>query len=273
MDFKSGPHGEHATIQIVPTSIMDLKGTCLRRIFANLNLFDLSAAADVCTHFKRNAQKQFANSKYNYLELYNEMPGVAAVLRNFGPLIVFIKVTFIKGEPMLSSNTDIIKLIRKYCDGQLNALVLDNFDVTDRLLAMLIPNVRGRFNQPTSLKIFWKTESFIVYGPAEKSSEAEDMFPKNPQLRQIGLANVSQKLQFVDGISNLKYVKSLKLIKISGMSASFIIEIAKNLRDLTELVLIDTVALSSENLLELIENIVDLQIIFMDHNNRSLASP
>lgn len=271
MDSKNGPHNEHATIQIVPTSIMDLNDTCLRRIFANLNLFELSAAADVCTHFKRNAQKHFATSKYKYLDLYNEMPGVADVLRNFGPLIVFIKVTFIKGEPLLSSNTEIIKLIRKYCDGHLNALVLDNFDVTDRLLAMLIPNVRGRFNQPTSLKTSWETKSLVVSGHAWKFSEAEAVFSENPQLRQTGLADFSQELQFVDGISNLKYVKSLKLIKISGMSASHLIDISKNLRNLTELVLVDTIALSSENLLELIVNTGNLETIFMDHNNRSLT--
>lgn len=132
---KMAPKNESA--QPTPTTtIADLNDDVLRKTFMYLGDNALCAVADVCSVFKRNAQKEFRlrSESKKRLDYVKERDKCSfAKIHNFGHFIRAIEIDFSTSDQFMSK-------INQYCGEALEELRFqDSYKITDKTVAYLLP--------------------------------------------------------------------------------------------------------------------------------------
>lgn len=143
----------------IHTTILDLNDDCLLQVYKNLDLLDLTAVADVCSHLRRTAKDYFQLSKFrdlNFLlvdrcgditvnQLISE---TSKVLRSFGAFITgfsgknewftrrnsWLNIDGLNEESIAKYWRECVRLLAKYCGENLVELRLYRFEMTKEVV-------------------------------------------------------------------------------------------------------------------------------------------
>lgn len=253
------------------TSILNLSDVCLLTVFQYLNVQDLSAVADVCSHFRRVAKISFDQSERSRLKFPDDFEFchvsetlliIPGVLRNFGSYIIELRVSsWGMRERLLSRyESELVDLLAKYCCGTLNALELLNFELKPENVLKLRPVFEG----------LRKLELYCEKFPQLTKSWF-------PQLHELKYHDSGEK-DFYKEYSNLaqSYCKleKITLIKLYGITDDDIQNILECNPKLKEIELCRCKFLSANTLRAIAEQApeiekLDLKLKFNEHLNQS----
>lgn len=222
-----------------------LNDDCLRVIFKQFNLVDLSVAADVCVRFQLHATDAF-RLKYKHTvnieagsEFKHRPDKFEVCLRNFGSLIHSLTVD---NNMLQIDGMKILKALNEHAPA-LNDLKLYGFDVSDK-----VECVHPLFAKLQTLSLLYCTFTSGAEGLLAPCAQLKHLHIDNgdwdnccidhtfPQLEEIELKNCStiDDDEFKRFITSNPTVKKLSLHDNSELTAAVIHSIG-GLKDLVEL--------------------------------------
>lgn len=166
------------------TKIHDLNDDVLREVFKNINDFEMSAVADVCTTFGRTAEALFSsrfqqNSFSIYIpftrkgESFDFRP-LHSLLRRFGKSMQSLDISLNNRNPVYCLR--VMKMVDRYCGEKLKELLLSSIGFT----ADLMPILRSLLSRIQTLRL-----EGCRFGEEFIGNEASEIFPFCSELRTL----------------------------------------------------------------------------------------